>query len=558
MRKLAVVAAATLFGAAVAPTEARAFCGFYVAPNDAPLYADATMVALMREGNRTSLSMSNNYKGPAADFAMVVPVPVVLQKEAVKTLPHTTFQKLEQLSAPRLVEYWEQNPCAFDSDDDKKESVKKKGKAMAAPGAAKAEVADEYKVKIEAQFAVGEYDIVILSAEESDGLEKWLIANKYNIPKGASAALAPYVKEQMKFFVAKVDIKKVTMNAEGVATLSPLRVTYESNDFRLPVRLGLLNASGKQDLIVYILSKTGRYEVANYANTFIPTNIDVADETRNQFGAFYAALFDATLAKAGNKAIVTEYAWTSAGCDPCPTPPLGDSDVATLGGDVLLGMASPVPAEIPVAPPPAASGSSSAAPSASVPTVMGTKGKSKAFPGGGFFGGTTHPVVLTRLHARYDAATLGEDLVFRAAAPIAGGREFVTGSDGAIEKGAVPSGINNFQARYAIRHLWQGPITCAKPRRGVWGGPPPGTPAVKPAAATGLAAAPRDKVQLASLVKSRVDELDIVPPKGKKAAQKPEADEGNVANGGWLWFVAGAGGTLLVVGLLAMVLKKKA
>jgi hypothetical protein len=38
------------------------------------------------------------------------------------------------------------------------------------------------------------------------------------------------VKEQMKFFVAKVDIKKVKMDAAGVATLSPLRVTYESND----------------------------------------------------------------------------------------------------------------------------------------------------------------------------------------------------------------------------------------------------------------------------------------------------------------------------------------
>jgi len=563
MRKIAVLATAVTIGAAfAAPTEARAFCGFYVAPNDAPLYADATMVALMREGNRTSLSMSNNYRGPAADFAMVVPVPVVLQKESVKTLPTTTFQKLEQLSAPRLVEYWEQDPCAFDNDDSDKKYEKSKKKS-AAPAAAGGKAMDEeFKVKVEAEFTVGEYDIVVLSAEESDGLEKWLIANKYNIPKGASAALAPYVKEQMKFFVAKVDIKKVKMDAAGVATLSPLRVTYESNDFRLPVRLGLLNAKDKQDIIVYVLSKTGRYEVANYPNVFVPTNIDVADETRNQFGAFYAALFDATVAKAGGKAVVTEYAWTSAGCDPCPTPPLSDSDVATLGGDVLLGMAAPPPTEIPVAPP-SASGVPSAAPSASVaPTVMGTKGKSKGFPGpgGGFFGGTSHPVILTRLHARYDATTLGEDLVFRAASPVVGGREFVTGKDGGIEKGAAPAGYNNFQARYAIRHLWKGPIACKSPKRGVWGGPPAGeVGTTKPAAATGLAAAPRGSVQLASLVKSRVDELDLVPPKGKKAAQKPDPDEGGTGGEttGALYFVAGAGGTLLLVGLLALTLRKK-
>ena len=103
-----------------APREAQAFCGFYVAPGDQPLYNDASMVALMREGTRTVISMSNNYKGPASDFAMVVPVPVVLQKENVKTLPREIFSKLEALSAPRLVEYWEQDPCMPQVKEDEK------------------------------------------------------------------------------------------------------------------------------------------------------------------------------------------------------------------------------------------------------------------------------------------------------------------------------------------------------------------------------------------------------------------------------------------------------
>ena len=192
LRLLAVCAlAATSFFAA--PKRADAFCGFYVAPNDAPLYADASMVALIRDGTRTVLSMSNNYKGPATDFAMVVPVPVVLQKENVKTLPLGVFQKLEALSAPRLVEYWEQDPCnPFIYD-----GLKMKG-GGGGPGMPMAKTADDdkdYGVKIEAQFKVGEYDIVILSATQSDGLESWLHDNKYNVPKGASTALAPYIKE---------------------------------------------------------------------------------------------------------------------------------------------------------------------------------------------------------------------------------------------------------------------------------------------------------------------------------------------------------------------------
>ncbi|MGZ6096655.1 MAG: DUF2330 domain-containing protein, partial [Polyangiales bacterium] len=62
---------------------AKAFCGFYVAPTDKPLANEATRVALMRDGTRTALSMSTDYHGPLEDFAMVVPVPVVLQKESV-------------------------------------------------------------------------------------------------------------------------------------------------------------------------------------------------------------------------------------------------------------------------------------------------------------------------------------------------------------------------------------------------------------------------------------------------------------------------------------------
>ena len=93
---------------------ADAFCGFYVAGADQKLFKNGTMVVMMREGTRTVLSMQNNYQGPPENFALVVPVPVVLQKENVKTLPRTIFDRVDQLAAPRLVEYWEQDPCAQD------------------------------------------------------------------------------------------------------------------------------------------------------------------------------------------------------------------------------------------------------------------------------------------------------------------------------------------------------------------------------------------------------------------------------------------------------------
>src|SRR6187399_1472229 len=92
---------------------AGAFCGFFVAGSDAKLTNNASQVVLMRKGNRTVMTMSNNYQGPPENFAMVVPVPVVLQEDNVKTLPAAIFDKVDQLAAPRLVEYWEQDPCSF-------------------------------------------------------------------------------------------------------------------------------------------------------------------------------------------------------------------------------------------------------------------------------------------------------------------------------------------------------------------------------------------------------------------------------------------------------------
>src|SRR6478736_5179012 len=90
---------------------AKAFCGFFVSGADQKLYNNASHVVLLRKGNHVVMTMSNNYKGPASDFAMVVPVPVVLHKENVKTLPADVFDRVDSLSAPRLVEYWEQDPC---------------------------------------------------------------------------------------------------------------------------------------------------------------------------------------------------------------------------------------------------------------------------------------------------------------------------------------------------------------------------------------------------------------------------------------------------------------
>src|SRR6188768_2884809 len=154
-----------------APRGAQAFCGFFVAGSDAKLTNNASQVVLMRKGNRTVMTMSNTYQGPPENFAMVVPVPVVLKKENVKTLPADVFDRVDSLSAPRLVEYWEQDPCNPPRQVMKGSVMKKSASAPAAAGRAQEE---DLGVTIEAKFVAGEYQILILSATDSSGLETWL------------------------------------------------------------------------------------------------------------------------------------------------------------------------------------------------------------------------------------------------------------------------------------------------------------------------------------------------------------------------------------------------
>ena len=144
------------------PSAGLAFCGFFVSGADAELYNDASQVVLMRKGNRTVMSMSNNYKGPTEAFAMVVPVPVVLQEEQVKTLPTNVFTKVDQLSAPRLVEYWEQDPCY--RPPPKRRYKRTKSKMVPRPSAPPPQSSPDLGVTVEAEFVVGEYQIGIFAS----------------------------------------------------------------------------------------------------------------------------------------------------------------------------------------------------------------------------------------------------------------------------------------------------------------------------------------------------------------------------------------------------------
>ncbi|TBR17371.1 DUF2330 domain-containing protein [bacterium] len=402
-RHLLLLAAAFL----LRPEAGHAFCGFYVAKADAALFNKASQVVLVRHGDQTVITMANDYKGDPQEFALVVPVPVVLTKKDVHVIEPELITALDAYSAPRLVEYFDEDPC----NPRRHDYYLQKAGVAAVRGAAQSEesVAARAKalgVTIEEKFTAGEYDILVLGAKESDGLETWLTENGYKLPKGASKALAPYIKLKHKFFVAKVNLKEQTNL--GFAKLRPLQFGFKDARFMLPLRLGMLNADGPQDLLVYAITKEGRVESTNYRTVDVPSDRTLPTYARGDFAKIYPAIFETAWKKHDGRSVMTEYTWDLNWCDPCASEPPTREQLEKLGVFWF--------------------------PDTPDGTVQGTN---KIFlPNRPRRGGSLEARV-TRLHVRYERDTWPEDLVFQ-----------------------ETTDRRNFQGRYVLQHRWEGTGTC--------------------------------------------------------------------------------------------------
>ena len=321
-----------------------AFCGFYVAKADATLFNKKSQVILVRDGNRTVVTMSNDFRGDVRDFAMVVPVPEILKEKNIRVVNRDLFDKIDAYSAPRMAEYYDTDPCMIEYNYKKEWLFSHDLGSIAMLDMVNEErEEDEYQVTIEAEYSIEEYDVIILSAKESNGLQRWLMDNDYRIPQKAEEVLEPYIKNDMKFFVVKVNLDRLPTTNQGY--LRPLQIEYSSEKFMLPIRLGMANANGEQDMVVYAFTKQGRIECANYRTVKLPTdrNIPKFIKDKNDFGEFYVDLFEKAYEREGKNAIFLEYAWNvspSAGvkCDPCVSPPPVFQEFANAGVDWVTDM----------------------------------------------------------------------------------------------------------------------------------------------------------------------------------------------------------------------------
>jgi len=387
--------------------DAAAFCGFYVSKADGTLKNKTSQVIIVHDGDRSTITMYNDFKGNIKDFAMVVPVPVVLEKKDIKVVDQRIFQTLNDYSQPRLVEYYDRNPCERVMYDYEDKAANRSLSESVVVGYGRSKAKKDLGVRVEAKYIVGEYDILLLSAKESSGLRTWLTENGYKIPEGADEVLEPYIKSNLKFFVVKVneeEKKKLPGNF-----LRPIQISFRSPKFMLPIRLGMANADGDQDMIVYAFSKKGRIECANYRTVSLPTGKNIPLFVQNNFGNFYANLFQHQWKMEGKSVTMLEYAWdvspkTYLKCDPCVASAPSRQDLVQAG---VWWMGH----------------------------QEGDDDEDGLQDGSG-------NVYFTRLHVRYNRKAFPQDLVFQETA-----------------------NMENYQARYIITHPATGDLSCPEGKK---------------------------------------------------------------------------------------------
>ena len=305
----ALVAATSLLASDVA--EASCFCMLRSPPVTTttdvtrdPSYNPGTAVFLLRDGTKTVLTIEAAYEGPVTDLSVVIPVPTRIEREQVRTVNGSLFRTLDRATAPRVTHVWP--GCRMRRRRPAAGRTSGLGDGMATARGGLSAGPEDLGVTVEDEWAVDEYDISLLSADQSTGLLTFLNQRGLELPPRAATALRAYIETGHRFVLARVDPTRAQRVGDTMV-LSPIQLEYQSEELVVPVRLGTFNSPGEQELILYIASRDGRYRVANRSEVTAPTDLRLDQSARGSVAELYDGLMAETFRQHPGAA-VTEYA----------------------------------------------------------------------------------------------------------------------------------------------------------------------------------------------------------------------------------------------------------
>jgi hypothetical protein len=466
------------------PTSAAAFPGVFVAKGGTAGVAHTAHVVVMLNGPISVVTVMADYDGPLEPFALLMPVPSDVSLERVRSVKREFIARLEQLSAPRFHAFYEQDPCdSGPTEQDWDVHYEAGDSGFLAPGFLPPPerhwtVSNDISVPTEPVFksSESEFRFQLPGARDAHEILAWLNSRGYGAPPDALSILAQATQQRGKLLVAEVNPQRAELLGDGALQLGAIRYWTKEPATTVTATLGKLNSAGIQDLFVYVLHPSSRFQAASHGNVILPSNVEIDAAGAEHLGSVYNALFDARLQHAPGSA-VTEYVWPTTGCgEPCPNAPLTLSELMSLGGDIMEAKLVSASAR---APEPDAEtddekqlfevqlqGKSVAEKARALKQHQRDRRELARRRG---MMARQH-YVLTRLHFRYDSKALSRDIDLQPAAePLQGGIGIPKGPKGVLLNSAQPSKMSHYQMRFTSLFPWPHAYQCQAPVRWRWG-----------------------------------------------------------------------------------------
>lgn len=276
--------------------------GFFIIrieiPARAGYSADQRAIIIFDQERKTeTLVLSTKYHGTWLDFAWVIPVPQLPNREQIDLLSNgnSAFREIVNFTEPRVeTEIVVTGGCIGMGCPSSPGS----GGAPATPSV---EVIDRFKVK--------GMDIALLQAQDANELTEWLNANGYRVPQNASETLAHYIARQWKFVAVKVDTNdEETVQQTEVSSYfpyEPLVLTFHADECVFPMKISALSSKSEESSILVFVFSNHRMRAVSYPTVEVspPKVSSLVD-----FRPAYEQAFRSAMETEQGRAFVVEYA----------------------------------------------------------------------------------------------------------------------------------------------------------------------------------------------------------------------------------------------------------
>ena len=251
--------------ASLARPDGGVFIPAPLAGGEAKVSSSAQQALLVWEDGTETLHVRSNYRGPATEFAWVIPVP---SRPTVRESSWELFTRIEQYTRPRVEVYTRESlrhppvfPCGCAAG------------LQSSPGGA----ARESGVTPLETLDIQEFRVNIVHATDAGGFVHWLRGRGYAVSGRAEPVLERYIRKGFYFVAAKLraSATSATTAASSIAGgLTPLAVTFRSSRPFYPLTISAVSAAPENELLLLTLTPA-QLEPAEYPATPLTDN-DVA------------------------------------------------------------------------------------------------------------------------------------------------------------------------------------------------------------------------------------------------------------------------------------------